>query len=80
MNYRYSRQQPFNLCWGDRSYKLMKKRYLIVWRKKIGIHQGSSINNIFASQIGVEKHDYAAKTRYAYRKYQAYLTGREVIA
>ncbi|MEG4456892.1 asparagine synthetase B family protein [Microcoleus sp. N9_A1] len=52
----------------------------IVWRKKIGIHQGSSINNIFASQIGVEKHDYAAKTRYAYRKYQAYLTGREVIA
>jgi len=51
----------------------------IVWRKKIGIHQGSSINQIFADQIGVEKHDYGAKTRYAYRKYQAYLTGREVI-
>lgn len=51
----------------------------IVWRKKIGIHQGSSINNIFASQIGVESHDYAAKTRYAYRKYQAYLTNREII-
>lgn len=59
-------------------FKLLPEK--IVWRPKIGIHQGSSIDRIFASQIGVEKHDYGAKTRYAYRKYQAYMTGREVIA
>jgi carbapenam-3-carboxylate synthase len=58
-------------------FKLLPDK--IVWRKKMGIHQGSSINNIFATQIGVEANDYSAKTRYTYRKYQAYLTGREVI-
>nr|WP_322715510.1 hypothetical protein [Nostoc sp. ChiQUE02] len=24
-NYRYLRQQPFHLCWGDRSYNFIKK-------------------------------------------------------
>ncbi|CAL8475048.1 DUF1933 domain-containing protein [Caballeronia novacaledonica] len=49
----------------------------IVWRRKIGIHEGSSVNSIFAAHIGVDTTDYAAKTKYTYRKYRAYLSGEE---
>lgn len=51
----------------------------IVWRRKIGIHEGSSVNSIFAAHIGVATKDYAAKTRYTYRKYRAYLSGEETL-
>jgi carbapenam-3-carboxylate synthase len=49
----------------------------IVWRRKIGIHEGSSVNSIFAAHVGVATADYAAKTQYTYRKYRAYLTGED---
>ncbi|WLE61230.1 asparagine synthase C-terminal domain-containing protein [Burkholderia plantarii] len=47
----------------------------IVWRKKIGIHEGSSVNAIFADHIGSEIKDYKQKTRYSYEKYMRYLNG-----
>lgn len=58
-------------------YKLLPDE--IVWRKKIGIHEGSSVNSIYADHIGVATSDYAGKTLYTYRKYRAYLTGEEVL-
>lgn len=58
-------------------YKLLPDE--IVWRKKIGIHEGSSVNSIYADHIGVATSDYAGKTLYTYRKYRAYLTGEEAL-
>ncbi|WP_250450489.1 asparagine synthase C-terminal domain-containing protein [Caballeronia sp. ATUFL_M2_KS44] len=49
----------------------------IVWRRKIGIHEGSSVNSIFASHIGVAPGDYAAKTRYTYAKFRAYMSAED---
>jgi carbapenam-3-carboxylate synthase len=51
----------------------------IVWRKKIGIHEGSSVNRIYASHIGVDTSDYVGKTRYTYRRYRAFLTGEDAL-
>ncbi|MDR5877152.1 asparagine synthetase B family protein [Caballeronia sp. LZ032] len=51
----------------------------IVWRKKIGIHEGSSVNQIYASHIGVETGDYVGKTRYTYRRYRALLSGEDAL-
>ncbi|MEQ5842445.1 asparagine synthase family protein [Paraburkholderia acidicola] len=47
----------------------------IVWRKKIGIHEGSSVNAIFADHIGADVKDYKQKTIYCYEKYMSYLNG-----
>ncbi|MBB5503135.1 carbapenam-3-carboxylate synthase domain-containing protein [Paraburkholderia sp. MM5384-R2] len=48
----------------------------IVWRKKIGIHEGSSVNAIFADHIGASAKDYTAKTAYSYDKYVSYMNGQ----
>jgi carbapenam-3-carboxylate synthase len=47
----------------------------IVWRKKIGIHEGSSVNAIFADHIGTSVKDYKQKTIYCYERYRSYLNG-----
>jgi carbapenam-3-carboxylate synthase len=47
----------------------------IVWRKKLGIHEGSSINAIFANHISHDTNDYKAKTQYCYEKYKRYMGG-----
>jgi carbapenam-3-carboxylate synthase len=49
----------------------------IVWREKIGIHEGSSVNSIFADAVGVSRTDYAAKTRYAYARFKTFITNRD---
>jgi carbapenam-3-carboxylate synthase len=48
----------------------------IVWRKKIGIHEGSSVNKSFAKIIGTEVNNYQEKTRFSYSIYKAFLTGK----
>jgi carbapenam-3-carboxylate synthase len=48
----------------------------IVWRKKIGIHEGSSVNAIFADHIGTSARDYTSKTAYSYEKYMSYMNGQ----
>ncbi|SFN75316.1 carbapenam-3-carboxylate synthase [Xenorhabdus japonica] len=48
----------------------------IVWRKKIGIHEGSSVNKSFAKIIGTEVNNYQDKTRFSYSIYKEFLTGR----
>ena len=47
---------------------------VITWRKKIGIHEGSSKNKIFARIIGVDSSDYEAKTLFTYQLYKKFLT------
>jgi carbapenam-3-carboxylate synthase len=49
----------------------------IVRRPKLGIHEGSSVNRLFANCIGVEISDYRAKTRYAYRAFRDAMTNRQ---
>ncbi|MBY6331029.1 asparagine synthase, partial [Providencia rettgeri] len=51
----------------------------IVWRKKIGIHEGSSVNQSFANIIGTSATNYQAKTRFSYAVYKEFLTGRLTI-
>lgn len=46
----------------------------ITWRKKIGIHEGSSKNKIFAQLIGVDTANYEAKTLFSYELYKRFLT------
>lgn len=46
----------------------------IVWRKKIGIHEGSSVNKAFANLIGVNIDDYKSKTRLTYNLYKDLIT------
>jgi carbapenam-3-carboxylate synthase len=46
----------------------------IVWRRKIGIHEGSSINRTFAARLGLEPEDYAGKTRVVFSLYKAIMT------
>ncbi|PWC09435.1 carbapenam-3-carboxylate synthase domain-containing protein [Brenneria corticis] len=48
----------------------------IVWRKKIGIHEGSSVNQAFANVLGSTVDNYQTKSRFTYRVYQAFLRGR----
>ncbi|MDE8753185.1 carbapenam-3-carboxylate synthase [Pectobacterium polaris] len=48
----------------------------IVWRKKIGIHEGSSVNKAFANVLGSTVDNYQTKSRFTYRVYQAFLRGR----
>ncbi|QPS57341.1 asparagine synthase family protein [Serratia plymuthica] len=48
----------------------------IVWRKKIGIHEGSSVNKSFANIIGTSVNNYQEKTRFSYAIYKEFLTGR----
>ncbi|MDX8001084.1 asparagine synthase [Xenorhabdus sp. Reich] len=48
----------------------------IVWRKKIGIHEGSSVNKSFAKIIGTKVNNYQEKTRFSYAIYRKFLTGR----
>ncbi len=50
----------------------------ITWRKKIGIHEGSSKNKIFAQLIGVETANYEAKTLFSYELYKRFLTGSPI--
>lgn len=51
----------------------------IVWRKKIGIHEGSSVNKSFAKIIGTEVNNYQAKTRFSYSIYKEFLKGNLLI-
>lgn len=51
----------------------------IVWRKKIGIHEGSSVNKSFANVIGTSINNYHEKTRFSYTIYKEFLTGRLAI-
>ncbi len=55
-------------------YGLLPDR--IVWREKIGIHEGSSVNSIFADALGAQRTDYVTKTRYAYSRFKSFITGR----
>ncbi|WP_429346062.1 asparagine synthase C-terminal domain-containing protein [Paraburkholderia sp. Clong3] len=48
----------------------------IVWRKKIGIHEGSSVNAIFADHVRASALDYTSKTAYCYEKYKSYMNGQ----
>jgi carbapenam-3-carboxylate synthase len=48
----------------------------IAARKKIGIHEGSSVNRIFADAIGTTTAQYAAKTRFSYFVYRTLLQRR----
>lgn len=59
-----------------RSYaeKLNLLPHDIVWRKKIGIHEGSSINRTFAARLGLKPEDYVGKTRFVFSLYKAILT------
>ncbi|SLM64939.1 MULTISPECIES: asparagine synthase family protein [Dickeya] len=45
----------------------------IVWRKKIGIHEGSSVNKSFANILGLHVDNYSHKTRFTYRVYKSFL-------
>ena len=49
---------------------------VITWRKKIGIHEGSSKNKIFANLIRVDSANYQAKTQFSYDLYKQFLTGK----
>ena len=46
----------------------------IIHRKKIGIHQGSSINYIFGRLLSVDINDYNSKNIFTYNLYKAFLT------
>ncbi|KAB7894857.1 DUF1933 domain-containing protein [Rouxiella sp. S1S-2] len=48
----------------------------IVWRKKIGIHEGSSINKCFAKIIATTENNYIEKTKFTYSIYKKFLTGK----
>ncbi|XTZ37430.1 asparagine synthase family protein [Salmonella enterica] len=48
----------------------------IVWRKKIGIHEGSSVNQSFADILGIKTDNYQLKNRFTWRIYKAFLTER----
>ncbi len=45
----------------------------IIWRKKIGIHEGSSINRMFASKLKIDVERYDLKTQFSYFAYRAFL-------
>ena len=45
----------------------------IIHRKKIGIHQGSSINYIFGRLLSVDINDYNSKNIFTYNLYKAFL-------
>ncbi|MBH2547970.1 asparagine synthase [Serratia marcescens] len=51
----------------------------IVWRKKIGIHEGSSVNKAFANIIGTDVKNYQEKTRFSYALYREILSGKLTI-
>ncbi|WJV61411.1 asparagine synthetase B family protein [Pectobacteriaceae bacterium CE70] len=51
----------------------------IVWRKKIGIHEGSSVNQAFANVLGSHVDNYQVKSRFTYRVYKAFLQRRLTI-
>ncbi|MGM3162215.1 asparagine synthase family protein [Dickeya undicola] len=48
----------------------------IVWRKKIGIHEGSSVNKSFANILGLHVDNYSHKTRFTYRVYKSFLENK----
>ncbi|NRR33508.1 DUF1933 domain-containing protein [Oxalobacteraceae bacterium] len=45
----------------------------IIWRKKIGIHEGSSINRMFANKLGIDVERYDLKSRFSYFVYREFL-------
>jgi carbapenam-3-carboxylate synthase len=45
----------------------------IVWRKKIGIHEGSSINRMFADRLRTDVSGYELKSLFAYFVYREFL-------
>lgn len=45
----------------------------IVWRKKIGIHEGSSVNKAFANLLNTSVDNYQEKTRFAYTLYKEFM-------
>jgi len=53
---------------------------IITWRKKIGIHEGSSKNKIFARMLGIDSANYQEKTRFTYELYKKFLTGKLIPA
>ncbi len=48
----------------------------IVWRKKIGIHEGSALNHAFARIIGTGCNNYQRKTQFSYWLWQQFLTAQ----
>ncbi|QOL16271.1 asparagine synthase family protein [Dickeya dianthicola] len=48
----------------------------IVWRKKIGIHEGSSVNKSFANILGLHVDNYSHKTKFTYRIYRSFLENK----
>ncbi|QMV15604.1 asparagine synthase family protein [Vibrio spartinae] len=48
----------------------------IVWRKKIGIHEGSAVNQSFANTLGVNVNNYYEKNLFTYKMYQSLILGR----
>jgi carbapenam-3-carboxylate synthase len=48
----------------------------IAWRKKIGIHEGSSVNRMFAESLGTTISHYDFKTRFSYFVYRKLLGQR----
>lgn len=47
----------------------------IISRKKIGIHEGSALNKLFAKLLGTETADYKLKTEFTYDLYKKSITG-----
>lgn len=47
----------------------------IIRRKKIGIHEGSSVNHVFARAINTDVNNYQEKTKFSYSIYKAFLNG-----
>jgi hypothetical protein len=50
----------------------------IVWRKKIGIHQGSSVNSVFSRYLGLDTdHDYPIKDDFVYSVFKGLFEERK---
>ena len=45
----------------------------VIWRKKVGIHEGSGIDALFGRILGTEKGDYDVKSRFTYFVYRYFL-------
>jgi carbapenam-3-carboxylate synthase len=44
----------------------------IIWRKKIGIHEGSAINRMFANKLDIDVSRYDVKTQFSYFVYRRF--------
>jgi len=51
----------------------------IILRKKIGIHEGSSINILFSKILKSDSNDYVSKTSFTYDLYKKFISGESHI-